>query len=165
MERFLKRPAPGPTVSSSLIMERFLKRPAPGPTVSLSRNHLIRREVNLQRFVSRNLAQTSANLTANSSVDHATQLLSIIEIFSSDIYNTYKGFNYKKLDATAKFSCNSAQLYTHLAAIGRNLDKISRNFTATFAYWRVAVPQLFQKYTATNFWPCHDISIVTGIFN
>ena len=65
---------------------------------------------------------------------------------------------YKTLNASAKFSYNSPHLYTNLAATDRNLDKISRYFTATsakidrkflltvdfFAYCGVAVPQLFQ---------------------
>ena len=41
--------------------------------------------------------------------------------------------NYKTLHATVKFSCNSPQLYTNMAATDRNLDKTSRNPTATFA--------------------------------
>ena len=106
-----------------------------------------------------NSAKTSANLATNSSADHATQLLGInmlnncvawspeefatrfcydrnLLFRQSDICHSIplkKAMNYKKLHATAKFSCNSPKLCTNLATTDRNLDKISSNFTATFA--------------------------------
>ena len=111
-------------------MDRLLKRPAPGSTVSpsnatKSRNHLISRVVNLFRFVP-NFCESGGKLFC----DHVTQLLTITEIFSSDICNSIplkQGLNYKTLHAiaTAKFSCNFIQIWPQLTA---TFAKIGHNF-------------------------------------
>ena len=58
--------------------------------------------------------------------------LSITRILSSDIFNLIP----------LKFSRNSLQLLTNLVATDCNVDKINRNFTATFA-------KIGRNFTAT----------------
>ena len=56
----------------------------------------------------------------------------------------------KTLHATPKFCCKLLQRFTNLAATHRNFDKISRNFTATFAkIGRIFLLIEELRYTAT----------------